>query len=37
MIFTPTAIAGAFRVEQERHGDERGFFARTFCREEFEA
>lgn len=30
-----TALAGAFVLELERHEDERGFFARTFCREEF--
>ncbi len=35
MIFTETAIAGAFIVDQERRSDDRGFFARTFCREEF--
>lgn len=37
MIFKPTAIAGVLRLELERNGDERGFFARTFCREEFQA
>ena len=37
MIFTPTEIEGAFIVELERHADERGSFARSFCREEFEA
>ncbi len=35
MIFTPTSIEGAHVVEQERMEDERGFFARTFCGEEF--
>lgn len=30
-----TALAGAFVLELKRHEDERGFFARTFCREEF--
>jgi len=35
VIFTPTDVAGAFVIELERHGDARGFFARTFCREEF--
>ena len=29
-------LAGAFVLELERHEDERGFFARTFCRDEFE-
>jgi dTDP-4-dehydrorhamnose 3,5-epimerase len=33
--FTPLKIPGAFLVEGERKEDERGFFARTFCREEF--
>ncbi len=37
MIFEPTAIAGAFVVRLEPHRDERGFFARTFCLDEFEA
>jgi dTDP-4-dehydrorhamnose 3,5-epimerase len=37
MIFEPTAIAGAFVVRLELHRDERGFFARTFCVDEFEA
>lgn len=35
MIFVPTALAGAFIVEPERMADERGFFARTWCREAF--
>lgn len=37
MKFHALAIPGAFRVEAERIEDERGFFARTFCREEFAA
>ncbi len=37
MIFTPTAIAGVVVVEPERQEDDRGFFARTFCAEEFAA
>ena len=37
MIFTETRLAGAFVIEMERRSDERGFFARTFCRQEFEA
>lgn len=37
MIFTETRLAGAFVIELERHTDERGFFARTFCQKEFEA
>lgn len=35
MIFRETPLTGAFIVEVERHEDERGFFARSFCREEF--
>ncbi len=34
MIFHDTALAGAFLVEPERLSDERGFFARTWCRRE---
>lgn len=37
MIFTETKLAGAFVIELERRSDERGFFARTFCEQEFEA
>ncbi|MEZ5333539.1 MAG: dTDP-4-dehydrorhamnose 3,5-epimerase [Thermoanaerobaculia bacterium] len=37
MHFRETAIAGAWLVEPERHEDERGFFARTFCRDEIAA
>ncbi len=37
MKFLPLAIPGAFVIEPERIEDERGFFARTFCREEFAA
>ncbi|MEQ1354548.1 MAG: dTDP-4-dehydrorhamnose 3,5-epimerase [Candidatus Acidiferrum sp.] len=35
MKFTETPLRGAFVIEQEPHHDERGFFARTFCAEEF--
>lgn len=35
MIFRPTPIAGMFVVILEKRGDERGFFARTFCVDEF--
>lgn len=35
MIFEPTPLAGAFLVRLEPRRDERGFFARTFCREEY--
>lgn len=37
MIFTATELEGAYVLEIERHEDERGFFARTWCRREFEA
>jgi dTDP-4-dehydrorhamnose 3,5-epimerase len=36
MRVTESRLPGAFVVELERHEDERGYFARTFCREEFE-
>lgn len=35
MRFVPTSISGAFLVELEPIEDERGFFARTYCRETF--
>lgn len=35
MIFTETRIRGAVVVDLERHGDERGFFARAWCAQEF--
>ena len=35
MIITPTAIPDVHVVDLELREDERGFFARTFCREEF--
>jgi len=37
MIFKATPLAGVFVIEPERLGDDRGFFARTWCRKEFEA
>jgi dTDP-4-dehydrorhamnose 3,5-epimerase len=37
MRLTETPLAGAFIVELEEHHDERGFFARAFCSEEFAA
>jgi dTDP-4-dehydrorhamnose 3,5-epimerase len=36
MIFTPTGLAGACLLEPERYEDERGYFARTWCRRELE-
>lgn len=35
MIFTETPIAGAYVIDLEKRGDERGFFARVFCCNEF--
>lgn len=37
MIFTETPLQGAFLIDMEPHRDARGFFARSFCRREFEA
>src|SRR5690606_2515785 len=37
MIFTETKLAGASILDLEPREDPRGFFARTFCRAEFEA
>ena len=37
MTFDETSLAGAYIVQPQRLGDERGFFARAFCRREFEA
>ena len=37
MIFTETPISGAFVVELEKREDDRGFFARAFCVNEFSA
>jgi len=36
VIFVETELPGAFVVELERREDERGFFARAWCRREFE-
>jgi len=35
MIFTPTALEGAYVIDMERREDERGYLARTFCVDEF--
>jgi dTDP-4-dehydrorhamnose 3,5-epimerase len=37
LIFEPTSLAGVYRVRIEPLVDERGFFARTWCRLEFAA
>jgi dTDP-4-dehydrorhamnose 3,5-epimerase len=36
MIFTPTIFPDAWLIEPQRMADERGFFARTWCRRDFE-
>lgn len=36
MIFTETKLSGAFIIDLEKRGDSRGFFARSFCQDEFE-
>lgn len=37
MIFRETPLKGAWVIEPERIEDDRGFFARVYCRREFEA
>ena len=37
MRFLPTALPGVYVVEVEPKGDDRGLFARTYCRDEFAA
>ncbi len=37
MILTPTPLAGAYLNDLEKRGDDRGFFARAFCANEFSA
>lgn len=37
MLFTETDLPGAFIIDLEPRKDERGFFAREFCQEEFKA
>jgi dTDP-4-dehydrorhamnose 3,5-epimerase len=36
MIFTPTPLEGVYLIDLEKRGDDRGFFARVFCKREFE-
>jgi dTDP-4-dehydrorhamnose 3,5-epimerase len=36
VLFKATKLKGAFIIEPERLEDERGFFARTWCKREFE-
>ncbi len=35
MIFKEICLTGAYTIELEEHGDERGFFARAWCKKEF--
>jgi len=35
MKFTNTQIEGVYLIDLQPHGDERGFFARMFCKDEF--
>ena len=35
MLFEPLEMSGAVLVKMERHSDERGFFARSVCLQEF--
>jgi dTDP-4-dehydrorhamnose 3,5-epimerase len=37
MIFTETKLAGSYLLELEKMEDSRGFFARSWCQQEFEA
>jgi dTDP-4-dehydrorhamnose 3,5-epimerase len=37
VIFTETALAGAYLIEPQRREDDRGFFARVWCEREFSA
>jgi dTDP-4-dehydrorhamnose 3,5-epimerase len=36
MIFTETKLRGAYQIDVKRMEDERGFFGRSFCKNEFE-
>ena len=37
VIFHGTPLHGVFLIEPEKRGDERGFFGRVFCDDEFAA
>ena len=37
MKFTETALSGCYVIDLEQIGDDRGFFARSWCSKEFEA
>jgi dTDP-4-dehydrorhamnose 3,5-epimerase len=36
MIFTPTSLAGSYIIDLEPKSDERGWFARYYCKNEFQ-
>ena len=36
MIFNQTALAGSYIIDPEPRSDERGWFARYYCKKEFE-
>jgi dTDP-4-dehydrorhamnose 3,5-epimerase len=36
MKFIVTPLKGAYLIDLEKHGDDRGFFARVFCQNEFQ-
>jgi dTDP-4-dehydrorhamnose 3,5-epimerase len=36
MIFTETILKGSYEIDLTPHGDSRGWFARTYCKNEFE-
>lgn len=36
MTLTPLHLSGAYQLDLEKHGDNRGFFARYYCKDEFE-
>ena len=35
MIFTETSLKGSYVIDLEPIGDDRGWFARTYCKNEF--
>jgi dTDP-4-dehydrorhamnose 3,5-epimerase len=37
MKFHKTSLLGAYTIELDKRGDDRGFFARLFCQKEFDA
>ncbi len=35
MLYTATPLEGAYLIDLDKRGDDRGFFARVFCVDEF--